>query len=124
MKSRRVLSTATSVATLLLCLNTAAQAQMSANAAGRRHVSADGQGNVTAVGGSGFSTAAGGSGLHTRSFNRSADGSASGQSSTTLTNANTGNTLDASTTYTKGSGFSRSASCKDANGNTVSCAPR
>jgi hypothetical protein len=122
MKSHRLLSTAAaSIATLLLCLSTAAQAQMSANAASRRHISADGQGNVNAVGGSGFSTAAGSTGLHTRSFNRSADGSASGQGNTTLTNANTGVTLDGNTTYTKGSGITRSVSCKDAAGNAVAC---
>lgn len=125
MKSQRILATAAaSIVSLLLCLSTAAQAQMSVNAASRRHVSADGQGNVNAVGGGGFSTAAGGTGLHTRSFNRSADGSASGQSNTTVTNANTGVTLDGNTIYAKSSGITRSVSCKDAGGNTVTCVQR
>lgn len=120
------------------------------SAAGQRRFAADDQGNASAVSGSGLRTTAGGQGLRTRSFNRSADGSvaahnqasattahggsassqssltryadgsASGERGTTLTNADTGVTFDGSTSYTKGSGFSRSASCKDAAG-SVSC---
>jgi hypothetical protein len=122
-------------------------------AAGRRGFVADGQGNVDGAAASGFTTAGGaqggrsarfsrsadgsttasanasasgqnGSAERSGSWNRNADGSASGQRQTTLTNSNTGNTFDASTTYTKGSGFSRSASCKDAAGNTVTCGAR
>lgn len=115
---------------------------------------ADGQGNVGAGKGGGFTTASGGQGLRSRQFNRSADGSAnasgqgalttangssadrsgsftrdadgnaSGDRSTTATNANTGMTMDASTSYTKGSGISRSTTCHDAAGNTVSCGAR
>lgn len=122
-------------------------------AAGRRGIASDGQGNTAGRSASGFSTAGGGQGLRSRqftrsadggidasgqanasgshgsaerssSFTRNADGSASGQRSTSVTNANTGVTLDGSTTYSKGSGISRSASCKDASGNTVSCGSR
>jgi hypothetical protein len=121
--------------------------------AGWRGITGDGQGNVVGSNAGGFTTESGGQGLRTRNFNRSsngslnasglasasgangsadrsgsftrnADGSASGERSTTLTNANTGVTLDGSTTYTKGSGVSRTASCKDAAGNTVSCGSR
>lgn len=90
---------------------------------GRAGVRSDGNGNVHGAAGSGFSTDAGGQGLRTRSFNRSSDGSVSAQSQGHATTAN-GTTFDGSTTYTKGSGFSRSASCRDAAGNAVSCAPR
>jgi hypothetical protein len=120
----------------------------------RGGVNADGQGNVHGAAGNGFSTAAGGQGLRTSKFNRSADGSlaasnnasvttanggsaerngsfsrstdgtASGWRDTTVTNASTGVTFNGSTSYTQGSGVSRSASCKDASGNTVSCGSR
>ena len=63
-----------------------------------------------------------GSAASTRSFTRSADGStASAARSTTATNANTGVTYDGSSSWTKGSGFSRSGSCTDSAGNTVTC---
>jgi len=119
-------------------------------AAGQNGVVADGQGNATGAARSGFTTAPGGQGLRWAQFNRtsdgavnasgqatasgtngsaersgsftrSADGSASGERSTTLTNTNTGTTFDGSASYTKGSGITRSASCKDAAGNTVAC---
>lgn len=120
----------------------------------QRGLIADGQGNVEGRGASAFSTASGGQGWRNRrfsrsadgtatasgqaaatggngstaersgSFTRSADGSATGERSTTLTNANTGVTLDGSTTYSKGSGVSRTATCKDAAGNTVGCGSR
>jgi hypothetical protein len=124
-------------------------------AAGRRGVNGDGQGNLSGAAGSGFSTASGGQGLRTRSFERNADGSvsarneasastanggsassqssftrsadgssASGERSTSVSNTRTGVTFDGSTSYAKGSGFSRSASCTDAAGNTVSCGNR
>jgi hypothetical protein len=48
---------------------------------------------------------------------------AGGERNTSVTGAN-GGTFDGWTTYTKGSGFSRSASCKDSGGNTMSCTPR
>jgi hypothetical protein len=112
---------------------------------------ADGQGNLAAGKSGGFTTEAGGQGLRNRKFKRNADGSinasgqgavttanggsaersgsftrdadgnASGERSTTATNANTGVTMDASTSYSKGSGVSRSTTCHDAAGNTVSC---
>jgi hypothetical protein len=78
----------------------------SVDASGQRHVSGDN-----------------GSAKRSTSYTRDADGNASGERSTTATNANTGATVDASTTYTKGSGsgLGRSASCKDAAGNSVTC---
>ena len=91
------------------------------DAAGRRRVLADGQGNVNASGSSAVSTANGSTGSRSSTFTRNADGSASGERSTTATNADTGVTYNGSTTYTKGSGVSRSASCTDASGNTVTC---
>ena len=123
-------------------------------AAGRRTVGSDGNGTVQGTAGSGFSTEAGGQGLRSRWFNRDSDGSVSAQGQRGLTTANggsaqrsgsftrsadgssasgerstsvigaNGTTFDGSATYTQGSGFSRSGSCKDAAGNTVSCAPR
>jgi hypothetical protein len=120
----------------------------------RGGVNGDGQGNVQGAAGSSFSTAAGGQGLRSSGFKRgadgsltagnsasvtaanggsaerngyftrSADGTATGSRGTTVTNANTGVTFDGSTSYTQGSGVSRSASCKDASGNTVSCGSR
>lgn len=91
------------------------------DAAGQRRVLADGQGNVNASAGSTVSTANGSSGSRTARFTRNADGTASGERSSTATNANTGVTWNGSTTYTKGSGVSRSGSCTDASGNTVTC---
>lgn len=123
-------------------------------AAGRRTVGSDGNGTVQGTAGSGFSTEAGGQGLRSRSFNRNSDGSVSAQGQRGLTTANggsaqrsgsytrgadgssasgersasvtaaNGTTFDGSTSYTQGGGVSRSGSCKDAAGNTVSCAPR
>jgi len=49
------------------------------------------------------------------------DGQGNLNASSTATNANTGVTYDGSTTYTKGSGISRSAGCTDAAGNAVTC---
>lgn len=81
-------------------------------------------GAVNASGQGSASTANGSSADRSGEFTRNADGTASGQRSTTATNANTGVSLDASTTYTKGSGLSRSATCTDSAGNTVSCGSR
>lgn len=92
------------------------------DAAGQRRLVTDGQGNVSASGSGAFETASGLQGTRSARFTRSADGSgASGQRSTSVTNTNTGVTFDGSTTATQGSGVSRSASCKDAAGNTVAC---
>lgn len=120
-------------------------------AAGQRGVVADGQGNAQGATRSGFTTQAGAHGQRTGNFQRSADGSvnangqasatgrnggsaersasldrnadgsASGRRSTTATNANTGVTFDGQTTYTKGSGVSRTGSCTDASGQSVTC---
>ena len=63
-----------------------------------------------------------GSAASSKTYTRSADGSsASAERNTTATNKNTGVTYDGSATWTKGSGFSRSGSCKDSAGNTVTC---
>lgn len=57
-----------------------------------------------------------------KTYARSADGStASAERNTTATNHHTGVTYDGTTTWTKGSGVSRSGSCKDSAGNTVTC---
>lgn len=93
-------------------------------AAGQRGLVVDSQGNANASASSGFTTASGAQGLRSGSFTRSADGSASGERSTTLTNPNTGVSFDGSSTYTQGSGVSRSASCTDGAGNSVSCKKR
>ncbi len=122
-------------------------------AGGQRGLSADGQGNVVAGSTSGFTLARGGQGQRQASVERSADGSvdaqaqasvrgnrgsadrsasltrnadgtASAERSTTATNSNTGVTFDASASYSKGSGVTRTASCKDAAGNTVACGSR
>jgi hypothetical protein len=66
----------------------------------------------------------GGTAQTSSSFSRSADGTASGERSTSVTNANTGVTYDGSASYDKESGFSRSGSCRDASGTTVSCGSR
>jgi hypothetical protein len=89
-------------------------------AAGQRAIVADGQGNVKAAGAGGFTTESGAQGYRSGSFTRNEDGTASGQRSTTVTNAD-GKTFEGSTTYEQGSGVTRSATCKDAAGNTVSC---
>jgi hypothetical protein len=93
-------------------------------AAMQRGVVTDGQGNLKAGSASGFTTASGGQGARTTQFTRSADGTASGERNATATNASTGVTFDGTATYTKGSGVSRSASCTDAAGNTVTCGKR
>lgn len=123
-------------------------------ALGRRQgITADGQGNARGAAQEGFTTDSGAYGARGRSFDRSADGAvsasgqgrasgsngsaersgsftrdadgtASGEHRTTATNANTGVTFDANTTYSKGSGVSRSASCADAAGNAVDCLSR
>jgi hypothetical protein len=122
-------------------------------AAGRRGIVADGQGNVKGAASGAFTTQSGvqgarnarinrssdgsatasgqasvsgasGSADRSGSYTRNADGTASGERGTTVTNANTGVTFDAATTYNKGSGVSRSASCKDAAGNSVTCFSR
>ena len=118
----------------------------------RRGAVADGQGNAAGRSVAGFDTA-NGQGLRTRSFERHADGSAKAGSdariegtrgsaerhadyartsdgsatasrTTSATNAGTGMTVDASSTWTKGSGASRSVSCTDASGKSVDCRPR
>jgi hypothetical protein len=91
------------------------------DAAGARRLVTDGQGNVNANANSAFSTANGSTGSTSKRFTRNADGSASGERSTTATNANTGVTYNGSTTYTKGEGVSRSGGCTDAAGNNVTC---
>jgi hypothetical protein len=120
---------------------------------GVRAASGDGQGNAWGTGGSAFSTSSGAQGARgatfersadgtvsanarsgasgvngsyerSGSFNKSADGNASGTRNTTVNNANTGVTMNGSTTYTKGEGVSRTASCKDASGNSVTCGSR
>lgn len=126
-----------------------AQAQPLVN--GQRRVTSDGQGNGTAVGGGRFeaangaqgqrgarvkrsadgsvnadaqgslTTANGGTAERDAHYTRNADGSASASRSTSATNARTGVSYDGSTTWTKGQGLSRSGSCKDASGNTVTC---
>lgn len=63
-----------------------------------------------------------GSAASSKTVTRSADGSsASAERNTSATNNNTGVTYDGSTTWAKGSGVSRSGSCKDSAGNTVTC---
>ena len=103
--------------------NGARAAGRTANAAfaGQRGVVSDGQGNVDAGAAGAITTANGSRAQRTSRVTRSADGTASAERNTSATNANTGVTFDGSTTYTKGSGVSRSASCRDANGNTVTC---
>jgi hypothetical protein len=91
------------------------------DAAGQRRLLTDGNGNLSANGSSAFTTTNGSSGSRSTRVTRSADGSASGERSTTATNAETGVTFNGSTSYTKGSGASRSASCTDASGKTVTC---
>lgn len=120
-------------------------------AGGQRAVVADGQGNAAGTTRSAFTTGSGAQGLRSANFSRAADGSvdanaqasvtgaqggsaersasfmrnadgsASGERSTTATNARTGTTFSGSTSYTKGSGLTRSGSCTDAAGNTVTC---
>lgn len=60
-------------------------------------------------------------GQRSGSFTRKSDGTASAQRSATATNKETGVTYSGSTTWEKGSGVTREASCKDASGNTVAC---
>jgi hypothetical protein len=120
---------------------------------GQRGLSGDGEGNVSAGARGGFTTESGAqgrrrasfereddgsieasregsfegdsrSGEHSRSYSRDADGNASAERSTTLANEETGNSFEGSTTYTQGEGFSRSASCTDSSGDSVSCSPR
>lgn len=91
------------------------------DAAGARRVFADGQGKVDASAGSAFTTTNGSSGSTSKRFTRNADGTASGERSTTATNADTGVTFNGSTRYTRGSGMSRSGGCTDASGQGVPC---
>ena len=121
------------------------------DAAGGRRLVGDGQGNVAAAGAGSYSTAAGGQGSRSTrfkrqddgsidasrqgsvttanggsadrdtSYTRNADGSASAERSTSATNARTGVSYDGSTRWTKGEGLTRSGTCKDAAGNTVTC---
>lgn len=93
-------------------------------AAGQRGLVVDGQGNADASASSGFTTASGGQGLRSASFTRSADGAASGERSTSLTHPSTGIRFDASSSYAKGEGVSRSAACTDSAGHTVTCGRR
>lgn len=58
------------------------------------------------------------------SASRSADGTVQQSRNTTLTNASTGNTMNVSESYSKGSGVTRSASCSDASGNAIPCPSR
>ena len=110
--------------TALLTLSTVAHAEPNFQAGGARRVASDGNGNVKSAGARGFRTESGAYGRQSGSFTRNEDGSASGQRSTKAYNPNTGNTFEGSTTYTKGEGVSRSASCKDSSGNTVTCGDR
>jgi hypothetical protein len=89
--------------------------------AGQRRLSGDGQGNLQAQGSAAFSTANGSSGARSARFTRNADGSASGERSSTATNAATGVTFNGTSTYIQGAGVSRSAGCIDASGQAVSC---
>jgi hypothetical protein len=77
---------------------------------------------------SGNASASGDRGSATRngslSLSRSGDGNASGERSTTLTNANTGTSVEASRSFTQGSGATRSATCRNAAGQTVACDSR
>lgn len=78
-------------------------------------------GAVRATSGAGVS-GANGSAASSKTYTRSADGStAAAERSTTATNHNTGITYDGSATWTQGSGLSRSGSCKDSAGNTITC---
>ena len=88
---------------------------------GRFSRSADGS---VSASGQGYASGANGTAQRSGSFTRNADGTASGDRGTTITNANTGNTFEGSTTYNKDTGLSRTATCKDASGNTVSCGSR
>lgn len=91
------------------------------DATGQRRLITDGQGQVSAQGGAAFTTANGTSGSRSARFTRNADGTASGERSSTATNAYTGVTFNGSTTFTQGSGVSRSAGCTDASGESVAC---
>jgi hypothetical protein len=121
------------------------------DAAGSRRLVGDGQGNVAAGSSGAYTTDSGAQGARSTrfkrnddgsasakrqgnlttangstaardaSYTRNADGSASAERSTSATNANTGVTYDGSATWTKGEGISRSGSCKDASGKTVTC---
>jgi hypothetical protein len=122
-------------------------------AGGQRAFAADGEGNASGAARGGFTTESGARGGRygefnrsddgsfsangnasaegdyrsadrSSSFNRDADGNASGERSTTLTNKQTGNTFEGSTTYEKGEGVSRSAACTDASGNGIDCGSR
>ena len=81
----------------------------------------NGNGNVAAGRESGFATDNGVQGQSRAKFKRNSDGTASAERATTITNDNTGVTLDGSSTYTKGEGVNRDVSCKDASGNSVTC---
>lgn len=110
---------------------------------GQRHVVAGGAGSYsTAAGGQGsrstrfkrqadgsidasrqgsVTTANGGSADRDTSYTRNADGSASAERSTSATNARTGVSYDGSTRWTQGQGLTRSGTCTDAAGHTVTC---
>ncbi len=62
-----------------------------------------------------------GSVASTGSSTRNADGTYSGNRSTTATNRATGNTYSGSTSYDSTNGVNRTATCKDAAGNTIAC---
>jgi hypothetical protein len=83
------------------------------------------RGEDGAIGAGGRTAVSGehGSAQSSRRFARSADGQASAQRQTTATNADTGVTFEGSTAYTQGSGVSRSGSCRNAAGETVTCGP-
>src|SRR3989344_2859249 len=55
---------------------------------------------------------------------RNADGSVEQARSTTATSAATGNSVQTQSSYSKGSGLSRSATCYDASGTAMACPTR
>jgi hypothetical protein len=78
---------------------------------------------------SGSSSGSGARGSYSTSASttRTADGNVSGGRSTQVTSAATGNSADINTTYTKGDGnigATRTATCKDASGATITCPSR
>lgn len=118
-----------------------------------RSVSGDGQGDVTSTRGTAFRGPDGGTGTRYGRNTRNADGSASHESgfqgsnargsiqsdgsasrsadgtveqsrTTTATSAATGNTRTVDESYNKTDGYSRSASCTDASGNSIPCSSR
>lgn len=118
-----------------------------------RVVQGDGTGNRSALRNRSWTTPAGGSGARSASnvrnadgslghdssiaasnargsvsssggFDRSADGTLTQSRNTTVTNANTGNSMQSSSSYSADAGRSRTVSCYDAGGNAISCPAR